>query len=417
MENQNGSRDYLSCRFCGSKLEHTFVDLGMSPPCETYLTAEGINKMERFYPLRAYVCDRCFLVQLGEYVSPEEIFTEYAYFSSYVDALVKQAEKYTAMIINRLKLDSRSRVVEIASNDGYLLQFFVDKGIPAIGIEPAANVAQESKKKGIDTRVDFFTERLARKMVDEGQAADLIIGNNVLSQVPDLKGFIRGMKILLKDRGVITVEFPHIVRLVEDNLFDTIYHEHFSYFSFTTIETIFAGHGLRIFDVEDLPVHGGSLRIFACHAEDLTKQNDLRIYERLRNEESWGVKELSTYRGFADRVRRSKREILKFLINANESGKSVVGYGAPGKATTLLNYCGIRTDLIQFTVDRNPYKHGKFTAGTHIPIFQPDRIQEARPDYLFVLPWNLKEEVAEQNSFIRNWGGRFVVPLPNFEVF
>lgn len=406
-----------SCRFCGTPLSSTFVDLGMSPLCESFLGADQVNTMEPFYPLHVFVCGRCFLVQLEQYVRPEEIFTEYAYFSSYSDSWLDHCSRYTDKMASRFGLGAKSLVVELASNDGYLLQYFVEKKIPVLGIEPAANVAKVAVEKGVPTLVRFFGTELAQKLVDSGQQRpDLLLGNNVLAQVPDLNDFVEGMKILLKPGGVITMEFPHLLRLMEQNQFDTIYHEHFSYFSFLTTERIFAAHGLTLFDVEELPTHGGSLRIYARHADDQTKPVTAVATALRDRERAFGIDRLETYTAFSENVKETKRKILEFLIQAKRAGKKVVGYGAPGKGNTLLNYCGIRTDFLDFTVDRNPYKHGKFLPGTHIPIFTPDRIRETRPDYLFILPWNLKNEIIQQNTFIREWGGKFVVPIPELQV-
>ena len=404
------------CRFCGSELKHTFVDLGMSPLSESYLAVEQLNKMEQFYPLHVYVCDRCFLVQLEEYVSPKDIFTEYAYFSSYSDSWLKHAKDYTDMIVKRFALNEQSHVVELASNDGYLLQYFVQKGIPVLGIEPAANVARSAIEKGIPTVVKFFGGKLAIDMAAEGKRADLIVGNNVLAQVPGLNDFVKGMKILLKPQGVITMEFPHLMRLMDENQFDTIYHEHFSYFSFIAVEKIFAAHGLTLFDVDELPTHGGSLRIYARHNEDSSKPATQKIKELKDREEFCGFTRLEPYFSFSEKVKDTKRKLLEFLIGAKREGKCIAGYGAPGKGNTLLNYCGIRTDFLDYTVDRNPYKHGKFTPGTHIPIFAPDKIKETKPDYLLILPWNLKEEITKQMSYIREWGGQFIVPIPQVTI-
>lgn len=404
------------CRFCGSQLHHTFVDLGMSPPCESYLKPEQLNEMEPFFPLHAYVCENCFLVQLEQYMSPEAIFSEYAYFSSYSDTWLEHARAYTKMAVKRFKLHAQSHVVELASNDGYLLQYFVQEGIPVLGVEPAINVAQSAIEKGVPTFVRFFGEKLALEMVSEGKSADLLIGNNVLAQVPDLNDFMRGMKILLKPQGVITIEFPHLMRLMEENQFDTIYHEHFSYFSFFSTEKIFTFHGLRIFDVEELATHGGSLRIYACHSDDATKAMGDRVAELRQRELGAGVSDLSYYSSFTENVKRTKRLLLTFLIEAKAKGKSVAGYGAPGKGNTLLNYCGVRTDFLDYTVDRNPYKQGKYLPGTHVPIFHPDKIRETRPDYLLILPWNFKDEIMRQMSVIRDWGGKFLVPIPEARV-
>ena len=405
------------CRFCRSILQHIFVDLGMSPLCESYIDSDQLDQMEPFYPLHVYVCGHCFLVQLGEYVSCESIFTEYAYFSSYSDSWLRHNKEYTQMIVERFRLSEQSQVVEIASNDGYLLQYFIEKGIPALGIEPAKNVSKVAIEKGIQTLVEFFGENVARELANEGKHADLLIGNNVLAQVPDLNGFVKGMKILLKPQGVITMEFPHLVRLMEGNQFDTIYHEHFSYFSFMSVEKIFASHGLRIFDVEEIPTHGGSLRIYACHEEDTSKTISRRAIELRAREEKANLNQLEPYFTFAEKVKETKRKLMEFLISVKRNGKSITGYGAPGKGNTLLNYCGIRTDFIDYTVDRNPYKQGKFLPGSHIPIFHPEQIRQTRPDYVLILPWNFKDEIMEQISYIREWGGRFVVPIPEVTVY
>jgi hypothetical protein len=405
-----------SCRFCGAELHYTFVDLGMSPLCESYVSADQVNQMEPFYPLHVYVCEKCFLVQLEAYVSPEHIFTEYAYFSSYSDTWLKHSQAYTNQMIERFALDANSHVVEIASNDGYLLQYFVQKNIPVLGIEPAANVAKVAVEKGVNTLVEFFGVECARKLAAEGRHADLMLGNNVLAQVPDINDFVGGMKILLKQQGVITMEFPHLMRLVEENQFDTIYHEHFSYFSLVSAEKIFAAHGLTLFDVEELPTHGGSLRIYARHTEDQTKPVGERIIELRAREEKAGLKAMDYYATFSEQVKETKRKLLEFLIQAKRAGKVLAGYGAPGKGNTLLNYCGIRTDFLDYTVDRNPYKQGKFLPGTHIPIYGPEKIRETKPDYVFILPWNFKDEILVQNAFIREWGGQFVVPIPEVTV-
>lgn len=405
-----------SCRFCGCALHHTFTDLGMSPPCESFLSADQLNGMEAFYPLHVFVCENCFLVQLQEYVSPDRIFTEYAYFSSYSDSWLAHARAYTELMVRRFQLGRDSRVVELASNDGYLLQYFVEQGVPVLGVEPAANVAKEAIAKGVPTLVRFFDRELAAEMVGDGIRADLIVGNNVLAQVPDVCSFVAGMKTLLKPQGVITLEFPHLMRLMEGNQFDTIYHEHFSYFSFLTTMKIMARFGLTVFDVEELPTHGGSLRVFARHAEDGSHRVSGRVRELAEREERAGFTRLETYSSFDEKVKETKRKIMSFLIDAKQAGKSIAGYGAPGKGNTLLNYCAIRTDFLDYTVDRNPYKHGKFLPGTHIPIFPPEKIRETRPDYVLILPWNLKNEIREQLSYIGEWGGKLVVPIPRVEV-
>jgi SAM-dependent methyltransferase len=409
--------DYCRCRACGARIRHTFVDLGMSPLCQTHITRDELNKFEAFYPLRAYVCDRCFLVQLDEYVAPSDIFTEYAYFSSYSDSWVEHARKYAVAMTERLGLGAGSRVVEIASNDGYLLQHFVRLRVPVLGIEPAANVARVAIEKGIRTEVCFLGRETAHRISREIGGADLLLGNNVLAHVPDLNDFVAGMKILLKPDGVITMEFPHLFRLMERNQFDTIYHEHFSYFSFYSVEKVFAAHGITLFDVQELDTHGGSLRIFGRHADNHTLRVTPAVDELRQREIDQGVAKLETYASFGEQVKETKRLILTFLIDAKRAGKAIVAYGAPGKGNTLLNYCGIREDFIDYAVDRNPYKQNKFTPGTRIPIYHPDRIRQTRPDYVFILPWNLKDEVAEQLSYIRAWGGQFVVPIPRVTVF
>ncbi len=407
---------YDSCRFCGAGLHHTFVDLGMSPLCESYVTREGLNHMEPFYPLHVFVCEQCFLVQLLEYVSADHIFSDYAYFSSYSDSWLRHAQEYADMAEERFGLESRNQVIELASNDGYLLQNFVRKGIPALGIEPAGNVAEVAVQKGIPTLVRFFGEETARDLVAAGTQADLLIGNNVLAHVPDLNDFVAGMKILLSPRGVITMEFPHLMRLMEENQFDTIYHEHFCYFSFITVEQVFAAHGLTIFDVEELSTHGGSLRIFARHGDNDQQPVSQRVTELRAREEAAGFTCLEHYLSFTKQVEDTKHNLLDFLITAKREGKSIVGYGAPGKGNTLLNYCGIRTDFLDFTVDRSPHKQGKFLPGTHIPIFGPEKIAETQPDYVLILPWNVKDEIVAQMALIRDWGGRFVVPIPEVRV-
>ena len=406
-----------TCRFCNTPLEHVLIDLGMSPLCESYVAADQLNRMEPFYPLKVYVCGHCFLVQLDEYVAAEDIFTEYAYFSSYADSWVEHARRYTEMVTARFDLDAQSFVVELASNDGYLLQHFVAKGVPSLGIEPAANVAAAAEKKGVKTLVRFFGRTVAMELAEQGRRADLIVGNNVLAQVPDLNDFVAGIKILLKPGGVVTLEFPHLVRLMAENQFDTIYHEHFSYFSWLTVREIFAAHGMRLFDVDEIPTHGGSLRIYSCHADDRSKPETSAAKALAASEEKGGIRDLKTYRAFTAQVEETKRKLLAFLIEAKRAGKKIVGYGAPGKGNTLLNYCGVRTDFIDFTVDRNPYKQGKFLPGTHIPILHPDRLREAHPDYVLILPWNFKDEIMKQNAFIREWGGQFVVPIPEVKIY
>ena len=405
------------CLFCSAPLRQTFVDLGMSPLCESYLPAEALNQVEPFYPLHAYVCERCFLVQVQQYVSPEAIFTEYAYFSSFSDSWLAHAKAYVDMIASRLGLSGTSRVIELGSNDGYLLQYFVAKGMPVLGVEPARNVAEAAVARGVPTHVAMFGRQTARELQAQGLQADLLIGNNVLAQVPDVNDFVAGMKLLLKPGGVLTMEFPHLMRLMQENQFDTIYHEHFSYFSFLTAERIFAAHGLRLFDVQELRTHGGSLRIYAGHAEESGTPESEDVTRLRAREASAGLNRLETYAAFTEQVHETKRRLLEFLINVKRAGKHIAGYGAPGKGNTLLNYCGIRTDFLDYTVDRNPYKHGRFLPGTHIPIHAPEKIRETRPDYVLILPWNLKDEIMEQVSYIREWAGQFVVPIPDVKVY
>ena len=406
----------LGCRSCGSRLQHTFADLGMSPLANSYVEASRLNEMEPFYPLHAYLCETCFLVQLVPVTKAEDIFSEYAYFSSYSDSWIEHARIYADAVAERFSLTGQSQVVEIASNDGYLLQFFAAKGIPVLGIEPAKNVAEEAVRRGIPTLVRFFGEEAARDLAAGGKRADLIIGNNVLAHVPDLNGFVRGLEILLGDQGVITLEFPHLMRLMEENQFDTIYHEHFSYFSLITVGNLFARHGLRIFDVEELSTHGGSLRIYAGHGQDGRRGTGDRVSELIAREKRAGLKTLAPYLAFGERVKQTKRNFLEILIKTKDAGETVVGYGAPAKGNTLLNYCGVGTDFIDYTVDRSPHKQGRFLPGTHIPICSPDRVRETKPDYVVILPWNLKDEIMSQLDYIRAWNGRFVVPIPEVKI-
>ena len=405
------------CRFCGAGLRQTFVDLGMSPLCETYPTAAQFARGEVYYPLHVYVCDNCFLVQLEEYETPDKIFSDYAYFSSYSDSWLKHCENYCMKMISHLGLTEQKFVIEVASNDGYLLQYFVRQNIPVLGIEPAANVAKVAVKKGIPTLVRFFGAQLARELAAQGECADLVLGNNVLAQVPDLNDFVEGLKILLKRKGVLTLEFPHLLRLIEMNEFDTIYHEHFSYFSLLTTIRILESHGLKVFDVEELATHGGSLRVYACRADDQTHVVAANVARVLADEDKAGLTSFAGYESFTAQVKETKRAFLEFLIKAAREGNSVAGYGAPGKSATLLNYCGIGTDFIGYTVDRSPYKQGRYLPGSHIPIHHPDRIRETKPDYVVILPWNLKDEITEHLQYIREWGGRFVVPIPRVTIY
>jgi 2-polyprenyl-3-methyl-5-hydroxy-6-metoxy-1,4-benzoquinol methylase len=401
----------IKCRFCGGPLAEV-VDLGMSPLCESFVSEQQLNSMEPFYPLVVHVCRDCLLVQLQEYVAPAQIFPEYAYFSAFSDAWLDHARRYVELMTARFGLGPMSRVIELGSNDGYLLQFFVQKGIPALGIDPAANVAKAAEARGVPTLVRFFGVETARELADKNTQGDLVLGNNVLAQVTDVNSFVEGVRVILKPHGVCTIEFPHLLKTMVDNQFDQIYHEHFSYFTALAAERIFAAHGMRIFDVEELWTHGGSLRIYACHAADESHATLPAVSALMQRERDAGLDRLDTYVNFADQVRATKRKLLNFLIEAKSAGKSLAGYGAPGKSSTLLNYCGIRTDFLDYTVDRNPYKHGKYLPGTHIPIFPPERIAETKPDYVLILPWNLKDEIMSQLAYIRNWGGKFVVPIP-----
>ncbi len=407
-----------TCRFCNTPLRHTFVDLGMSPISNAYVKAEDLKGMEAFYPLHVYVCERCFLVQLEEFQSRDQIFNdEYAYFSSYSKSWLEHARNYSLMMMERFGYGQHSLVVEIASNDGYLLKNFVEKGIPVLGVEPAENCARAAEEVGVRTLVRFFGTDTAKEMVAKGFRADLLIGNNVLAHVPDINDFVAGQKIILADSGVITMEFPHLAQLMEHNQFDTIYHEHFSYLSLLAVERIFATHGLVIFDVEEIPTHGGSLRIYARHAEDTGKPVTERVTALREREEQAGLREIATYTAFGERAKRTKWRLLEFLIEAKRAGKTIVGYGAPAKGNTLLNYCGVRNDFLEYTVDVSPHKQGKYLPGTHLPILAPEAIAETKPDYLLILPWNLKEEIMEQMAHIRDWGGKFVVPIPEVKVY
>jgi SAM-dependent methyltransferase len=404
-----------SCRHCGQSLRHTFVDLGMSPLCESFVAADKLDVMEPHYPLHVFVCENCFLVQLKEYVKPAQIFSDYAYLSSYSTSWVAHAKAYCVMIKDRLGLGKKSLVVELACNDGYLLQHFGPLGVPVLGVEPAANVAKLAAEKGIPTRAAFFGTALAQQLVVEGRKADLIVANNVLAHVPDINDFINGIHCLLKPNGVATLEFPHIERLIAENQFDTIYHEHFSYLSASVVERIARLHGLRLFDVEKLSTHGGSLRVYLAHQESFHQPSG-RVLEVIEQEDRRGLRSLVTYTGFSERVKKAKRELLSFLIAAKSAGKRICGYGAPGKGNTLLNYCGIGTDFLDFTVDRNPRKHGLYTPGMHIPIRPIEELSAARPDYILILPWNLASEIVGQMDYAGGWGAKFVLPIPTVSI-
>lgn len=412
-----GDSPAVGCRFCGTQLKHTFVELGHTPLCQSALTEAELDMPEVTFPLHAYVCDQCWLVQLKEYVSGEAIFGgDYAYFSSFSDSWLVHCQRYAQDVTQRFELNEQSKVMELASNDGYLLQYFVEQNIPSLGIEPASNCAAAAQANGVPTRVEFFGRELAGQLVDEGERPDLLIANNVIAHVPDLNDFVGGMKIVLAPTGVITVEFPHLMRLMDEVQFDTIYHEHFCYYSFTTMTKLFTAHGMAVFDVQELPTHGGSLRIFAGHAQGPHAKPLASVCEMLDRELAYGITDLDTYANFTARVETVKHDLLMFLLEAKRAEKTVVGYGAPGKGSTLMNCCGIRPDLLAYTVDRNTYKQGRFTPGGHIPIYHPDRIRQTKPDYVLILPWNLRKEIVEQLDDIRAWGGRCVVPIPKLEI-
>ena len=407
----------LNCNFCNASLQYSFADLGMSPLSNSYVPADNLQSMEAFFPLHAYVCDKCFLVQLPPVEKPENIFSDYAYFSSFSDSWLAHCKKYVDMMVSRFSLNEKNQIVEIASNDGYLLQYFQQHNIPVLGVEPAANVAKVAEEKGVPSVVKFFGVQTAKELVAEGKKASVLLGNNVLAHVPDINDFVAGMKILLDDDGVITMEFPHLMQQMKYNQFDTIYHEHFSYLSFITVQTIFQKHGLRLFDVDEVSTHGGSLRIYACHQDDKSKTIQPVVADLLEREDNFGLKTIDAYTNFASQVNETKRGLLKFLVQAKEEGKTLVGYGAPAKGNTLLNYCGVRSDFLDYTVDRSPHKQGTYLPGVHIPIFAPEKIKETKPDYVVILPWNLRDEVMEQMKYVRDWGGKFVVFIPKVRVY
>jgi len=405
-----------NCRFCGNPLTLTFSDLGMSPLSNAFVKPEAFNQMERFFPLHAYVCEACYLVQLEQFASPAEIFDDYAYFSSYSQSWLQHCEAYTGLMIQRFGLGPKHQVVEIASNDGYLLKFFKAAGVPVLGIEPAENVAKVAQNAGVTTLVKFFGTQTATELAARGTKADLLLGNNVLAHVPDLNDFVRGIKVLLKPEGVITMEFPHLLRMIDDNQFDTIYHEHFSYLSFQTVERVFAHHGLALFDVEELPTHGGSIRIYGQHSKTGKQAVSTRVPAMRTQEVEFGLAKIETYTGFAQKVCETKQALLQFLIKAKREKKSVVGYGGAAKGNTLLNYCGIRSDFLDYVVDKSLYKQGLYLPGTRLPIYSPEKIRETKPDYILILPWNLKNEIMEQMAYVREWGGKFVIPIPSVQV-
>ncbi len=404
------------CRFCQTQLHHTFVDLGMSPLSNAFLNPDQLDKKEPFFPLHAYVCEQCFLVQLEEFEQPEEIFSDYAYFSSYSESWLDHARQYTEMMIERFSLNSSHQIIEIASNDGYLLQYFKENNVPVLGIEPAANVADVAIKKGIETRIQFFGKETASALRSESICGDLILGNNVLAHVPDLNDFVAGLKIASAKGGIITMEFPHLLNIIKEHQFDTIYHEHFSYLSLYTVEQVFNKHQLKIFDVEQIQTHGGSLRIFCCHEEDNTQDISPRVNEIKQLELNSGLDQLDTYFDFTDKVQQTRQSLLDFITKAKEQNKAIVGYGAPAKGNTLLNYCNINTDFIDYTVDRSPHKQGKFLPGTHIPVYPVERINETKPDYILILPWNLREEIAQQLEYTNEWGCKLVLPIPETRI-
>lgn len=413
----SGARQIISakCRHCGESLRHTVVDLGLSPLCESFVAPNQLNSMEPFYPLHVRICDNCFLVQLQQYVSPQDIFSEYAYFSSFSSSWVAHAKAYCLSIKDRLNLGAESLVVEIACNDGYLLQHFGPLGVPVLGVEPAANVARVAQEKGIPTHVGFFGVKLARELTQSHNKADLVVANNVLAHVPDINDFVGGIQALLKPEGIATVEFPHLEKLMTHNQFDTIYHEHFSYLSASVVQRIALSHGLRIVDIEELSTHGGSLRVYLAHRNS-SHDASPAVNAILEREHRMGLQTLQAYGTFADNVKKTKRDLLAFLIDAKDEGQRICGYGAPGKGNTLLNYCGIGTDFLDFTVDRNPYKHGRYTPGMHIPIFPVEEIDRARPDLILILPWNLQDEIVQQMRHVADWGAKFVVPIPTVTV-
>ena len=400
-----------ACRLCDAELKETFVDLGSSPPCETYLTAGQVDQPEVFYPLHVRICSECLLVQLPAYVDNHEIFSDYAYFSSYSDSWVAHAGRFVDEMVDRLRLGPTSLVVEVASNDGYLLQHAVRRGIPVLGVEPAANIAEVARGKGIRTEVAFLGEETGTDIAGRFGKADLVVGNNVFAHTPELLDFARGLRALVADDGLVSLEFPHLLRLIEGRQYDTIYHEHYSYFTLRTAAIALATADLTVVDVRELSTHGGSLRVLAKPSA-AAGQPSAAVARVLADEEAAGLHTLAGHTGFSSAVLRVKRDLLEVLINASRKGLSVAGYGAPGKGNTLLNHCGIRSDLLAYTVDRNPYKHGRYLPGTHIPIFAPDRIRETQPDLVLVLPWNLRDEIVEQLAYIREWGGKFIIPIP-----
>jgi 2-polyprenyl-3-methyl-5-hydroxy-6-metoxy-1,4-benzoquinol methylase len=407
----------MRCRFCSTELKHVFIDLVNSPASNSFLTAEELNEPETFYPLKVFTCHKCFLVQLDEYKKSDKIFdNRYVYFSSYSKSWLKHAQEYTEMMIKRFSLNGQSRVVEIASNDGYLLQYFNEKNISVLGVEPTANTAEVAISKGIETVVDFFGVRLAKELASKGIYADVLLGNNVLAHVPDIMDFVAGMKILLEKKGVITMEFPHLLRLIENNQFDTIYHEHFSYLSFITVKAIFESQGLGIFDVEELPTHGGSLRIFAKHKQDESKTISDNVKDIIQKENEAGMTDLKYYGNFGEKAVKVKIDLLTFLTEQKKQAKNIAAYGAAAKGNTLLNYCGVKNDMISYVVDANPHKQNKFLPASHIPVVNESHLRNDKPDFVLILPWNLQAEIMSQLKYIKEWGGRFVIPIPQLQI-
>ena len=407
----------MNCRFCNNTLTHEFADLGFSPPSNAFLTKEQLNVPETFYPLKIMVCEKCFLVQIDEFAKHDEIFNgDYAYFSSFSVSWLAHAKAYTEMMTARFGLNADSRVIEIASNDGYLLQYFKEKNIPVLGIEPTANTAAAAKEKGVESVVDFFGTRLARTLAEKGLKADLLLGNNVLAHVPDINDFVGGLPLLLKNNGVITFEFPHLLQLIDKNQFDTIYHEHFSYLSLIAVKQIFKKHGLEIFDVEEVTTHGGSLRVFAKHGGDKSKEIDPRVRQMMEKEKEFGLEDLSIYKNFQQKAEKVKNDFTEFLLVAKKENKKVAAYGAAAKGNTLLNYAGTKKDLLSFVADASPHKQNKFLPGAHIPVLSEAKIKNDKPDYIVILPWNIKDEISQQLEYIKEWGGKFVVAVPQLEI-
>lgn len=407
----------MNCRFCKAPLEHIFIDLNNSPASNSFLTKEQLNEPEIFYPLKVYTCTNCFLVQVDEYKKSDAIFNkDYVYFSSYSKDWLTHSKNYVDKMIERFDFNSQSSITEIASNDGYLLQYFKEKNIPVLGIEPTANTAKVAMDKGIETVFDFFGVRLAKELAAKNRKADLLLGNNVLAHVPDIVDFVSGMKILLKVSGIITMEFPHLLQLINNNQFDTIYHEHFSYLSFYTVKKIFESVGLKLFDVEKLPTHGGSLRIYATHQDNNEQEITDKVQLLLDKEFSYGIDTIECYNGFTQKAFKAKIQLLEFLINQKKQNKKVAAYGAAAKGNTLLNYCGIKNDLIDFVADANPNKQNKFLPASHIPVVDENEIKKVKPDYVLILPWNLKSEITTQLDYIKEWGGKFVIPIPEIEI-